>query len=78
MGVSLKDKQKIANLERKVARLADALGFVMQKLTSNVPSPIIGGEAKVLTMAELYASHVSAKEKAEKAIRAVEELATVQ
>ena len=78
MGVSLKDKQKIANLERRVARLADALGFVMQKLTSTQPSPIIGGEAKVLTMAELYAQQVDARASAEKAIRAVEELATVQ
>lgn len=69
--------ERIRRLETSVARLADALGFVMQKLEHTVQSPIIGGESKVLSMAELYRVNVEAK--AARAMKdAQAELGTVQ
>lgn len=65
----MRQADRIAKLERQVARLADALGFVMQKLEHTVQSPIIGGDSKVLSMAELYRANVEAKTKAQQSIR---------
>jgi hypothetical protein len=54
--------QRIANLERQVAILADALLFAMTHIKLQRQSPIVGAEPTVINMAELYRQAVEAKQ----------------
>lgn len=53
---------RINALERKVARLADALAFAMQMIQTQKPSPIVGVEPKTYTLAELYAEVIHTRQ----------------